>query len=567
MSEAAFFYNFTTQIPDRSKAPSAHTNISVHSQAQPVQHTSVFRKSHRSSKSSSNSKSNSNSKSTSDSVEQQPESLTYSTSNSYYFSSVTEQPTTTTSTSTTTPSKGARDRMYIPSTPLPDYKHAANQSSKARSQTQALAQGSNRKSSSTGGSSRSKHAISIAESPATFVTRSDAVGRSSSISSNTASSGLLTAVTSHDAAPADVLLTNPFVLRNGRRCLRDPAYPLPSDLHEIHRQTLRTMVFCQVFNGPLCSPSFRDHPPKKVLDVGCGTGFWSIMCHRHFSQKGWNDVSFTGMDLAPLALTLDSEEDMNWRFVQHDITKCPWPFQDDSFDLIFMKDMSFCAPVGGTLQITLMDEFIRVVKPGGTVEVWDGDHVIRLLLPHDVPSETESADEITNEDQAHANAMGVYKLKPQTPLAEPQNQYLLDFNSYVINALEAKNLTSIPCTYTASMLLQEEELIDVGLRRLAIPLGEVRWEREGVGGMNGKGKEGERRILTPGQAAIRRTALLTLVNFIESMEPLLRAASGKGQDEWDRWGEAFMTDLLGNNGTEFGECLEIGAWWAKKKKR
>jgi hypothetical protein len=27
-----------------------------------------------------------------------------------------------------------------------------------------------------------------------------------------------------------------------------------------------------------------------------------------------------------------------------------------------------------------------------------------------------------------------------------------------------------------------------------------------------------------------------------------------------------MNDLLKNNGTSWGECLEVGAWWARKKK-
>jgi hypothetical protein len=127
------------------------------------------------------------------------------------------------------------------------------------------------------------------------------------------------------------------------------------------------------------------------------------------------------------------------------------------------------------------------------------------------------------------------------------------------------------------MLLQEsEDLVEIDSRRLAIPLGEVRWEREGVGGAvttngqtissKGKAKESDRKMLTAGQAALRRTALMTVVQMIESLEPYLREASGKGQDEWDRWQGNMMNDLLNHNGTSWGECLEVGAWWARKKK-
>ena len=130
------------------------------------------------------------------------------------------------------------------------------------------------------------------------------------------------------------------------------------------------------------------------------------------------------------------------------------------------------------------------------------------------------------------------------------------------------------------MLLQESEILtDIDYRRLAIPLDEVRWEREGVGGAvtqgsngnvisstKGKAREADRRTLTAGQLALRRTALMTVVQMIESLEPLLKEASGKGQDEWDRWQGNMMNDLLNQNGTSWGECLEVGAWWARKKK-
>lgn len=443
------------------------------------------------------------------------------------------------------------DRML--STPLVDYKHAANQSTKARAAAAAAAQ---RKSSSTGTSSERKHALQSKEAAA----RGDTPGRSSSISSATGSSAL-TAVTSNEYSSSigqtGSAQTRPFARRNGRRVLRDVAYPLPVDLTEIHRQTLRTMLLCQVFNGPVCSPAFDKKPPKRVLDVGCGTGFWSVMCHRHFSQRGFTSISFTGVDIAPLAPAVQADEDMNWRFVQYDMLKTPSPFRDNEFNLIMSKDMSLAhADVEESQGV--MEEYLRILKPGGTLEIWDGDHSIRMLLPH-----TASA----TEDE-HANAMGTYTLTPQTPMAAPQNQYIQDYNTWIVKALNLRKLTDMPCTLARASMLQEPELTEIHSRRLAIPLGEVRWEREGVG-VQGKGKAKEseaRKQLTAGQAALRRTALDTFVQFIESMEPVLRDVSGKGQDEWDRWYGNMMNDLLKNNGTSWGECLEVGAWWAKKVK-
>jgi ubiquinone/menaquinone biosynthesis C-methylase UbiE len=464
------------------------------------------------------------------------------------------------------------------STPLPDYKHTANQTNKARAAAQ-VAQANRKSSTTSANSAERKHALQVAaaEARAANTARFEDGGRSGSISSTTASSGL-TAVTTSEPPSVDELTARPFSRRNGRRCLRDESlsYPLPCDLAEIHRQILRTMLLCQVFNGPVCSPAFHTKPPKRVLEVGCGTGFWSIMCHRHFSQRGFSSISFTGIDIAPLAPRMDSDDDMNWRFVQHDLRRVPFPFRDDEFNLIMIKDMSLTTPTDLQLTQSYIDEYLRILKPGGTLEIWDGDHSLRMLLPHAPPS-TKTDEDSEDEEQIHTNAMGTYTLTTQTPFAAPQNPFLSDYNSWVSKALEARKLNPMPCTTFRPMLLQESDLTEIDSRRLAIPLGEVRWEREGVGGVpqganghsvlsKGKAREADRKILTPGQAALRRTALMTIVQMIESLEPLLREASGKGQDEWDRWQGNMMNDLLKQNGTSWGECLEVGAWWARKKK-
>ena len=169
----------------------------------------------------------------------------------------------------------------------------------------------------------------------------------------------------------------------------------------------------------------------------------------------------------------------------------------------------------------------------------------------------------------------------QTLLTAPQNQYLHDYNSWITKALDQRKLTLLPCSHIRPLLLQESDLAAIESRRLAIPLSEVRWEREGIGGTitkdnpsgrssgsnqaGGKGLEPAKKTLSTGQAALRRTALLTVVQKIEALEPVLREASGKSHDEWDRWLSNMMNDLMKQNGTSWGECVEVGAWWATKK--
>lgn len=405
--------------------------------------------------------------------------------------------------------------------------------------------------------------------------RFDISVRSSSASSMSGTgSGSLTAITTGETSNTYEGVPNCFTRRHGRRYLRDSTlpYPLPCDIAELNRQNLRTRLFCEVFRGPICSPLYKDGPPKKILDLACGTGYWSALCHQHYTKRGHPPVSFTGFDIAPVAPDLGKEFGMNWTFVQGDFRK-KFPFPDNEFDFVLGKEGGAAIPLA-TVKQHIIDEVLRVLKPGGTLELWEADTAVRMLLPHmpNVKGEEEELQEI-------ANATSTYIITTQTPFALPQNQYLLDFNNWMTKVFEARKVTPLPCTIVRSDVLQEaESLQDTGFRRLAIPFSEVRWEREGVGGYvklgpdgqarisaKGKAKEENKKVLTAGQAALRRTALQTVVQMIESLEPLLKEVSGKGQDEWDRWWGNMMNDLMKNNGTSWGECLEIGAWWSRKR--
>ncbi|KUI71359.1 hypothetical protein VM1G_06760 [Cytospora mali] len=444
----------------------------------------------------------------------------------------------------------------------------------------------------------------------------------------------------------------PFITKsNGRTYLSDPTlpYPLPVDLHELHRQSLRSLLLFQLFGGPVCSPAFANKPPTRVLDLGCGYGFWSMMCHSYYSRKGHSNIHFTGLDIAPLggiagvpsnqgSLTTPKEKaspfatsgnwaeqppdkTMRWDFVQHDLRTLPLPFPDEEFDLIMGKDLSLA--VSTPHYQSLIEEYIRILKPGGTLELWECDHPIRMLRPHvpDTPPTTASAststlnhengsasanrsDKAANDSYFNSNVgtaatkksehekeiaeLGAYVISNNTPLSGPQNNYLIEYNGWMNKYLEAHQLLAFPCANLGAILIQEPLLTNNGSKRLAIPLSEVRWEREGVGGVvtkDGKsyidtskaiGKASAKRgsepsdpdkkvrSLNAGQLALRQMALQTVVQFIEGMEPALRGVSGKKQDEWDLWMGKLMKELIERDGTNCGECLEVGAWWARK---
>jgi SAM-dependent methyltransferase len=297
------------------------------------------------------------------------------------------------------------------------------------------------------------------------------------------------------------------------------------------------------------------------------------MCHDYFSSLGHKKVSFTGLDVAPLAPDL-KQQGINWTFVQHDLRRIPLPFDDDRFDLVMVKDMSLVLPLGMASE-RFIDECIRILEPGGILEIWESDHVLRSLLPHP-PAPTKNPSE-----QRAAASTATFLISPGTPFAPAQNKYLQQANAWIQEALDRRKLPPTPCARIAPILYQEPDTLgSIGARRVAIPLGELRWERDGsrharqpsnphdsVLSTKGKTKISD---LSPGgltadQASLRQVALLTVLQMIENLEPILKEASGKNTEEWSHWWAVMMADLMDpSKAVLTGECLEVGAWWAMK---
>jgi SAM-dependent methyltransferase len=350
----------------------------------------------------------------------------------------------------------------------------------------------------------------------------------------------------------------PLARYGDRTYLRDPEniYPLPCDLPEIHRQSLRTTMLLRVFGGPFCNPHLANRPPKRVLEIACGSGLWSGLCHEYFVRRGQPNVAFVGIDFVSLAPDL-RKQGMNWQFKRHDLRRPRLPFPDGYFDLVFIKDAGMC-PSSPAQHAAGLEEPLRVLKSGGVLEVWDSDWVFRSLLPNPAPARKSSV-----HAQETADLTATYTFSAATPFTQAQNKYLVDYNYWVEKSFDRRKLTALPCATIGLAFNSEVDLLEnVDSRRIAIPLGDLRWERDGQGN-DSKGRA--RKALTPEQIAIRRTALLTVVQMIEGMEPMLMEASGKGRDEWDRWWAAMTTDFFQKGGLASGECLEVSAWWGQKR--
>jgi hypothetical protein len=296
------------------------------------------------------------------------------------------------------------------------------------------------------------------------------------------------------------------------------------------------------------------------------------MCHDYLSRsQGARNVAFTGLDIAPVAPDLN-RSGMKWKFVQHDLRRVPLPFDDGEFDLVMIKDISMTLSFGQPYQ-QFISECVRILRYGGSIEVWESDHIIRSLLPHPPPAPNRNPQE---RDLAEKTA--TYCLTHSTPFAPAQNRYIRQANAWMAIALDRRKLTPTPCAGIMQMLSQEPTLSAIGCRRIAVPLNELSWER-GMSRTNSlephdspmstesrmKGRLANQQ-LTEEQCALRQTALVTVIQMIESLELVLRDASGYGSEEWSHWWTAMMASLADPNSCSLnGESLELGAWWATKQ--
>ena len=105
-----------------------------------------------------------------------------------------------------------------------------------------------------------------------------------------------------------------------------------------------------------------------VLDIGCGTGFLSL-------EMAGRGHRVTGIDFAPAMLALAKEKAArartDIRFEEADAEALPLP--PLSFDLVITRHVLWTLPHPEAA----IDEWIRVLRPGGRLAVIDGQSLVR----------------------------------------------------------------------------------------------------------------------------------------------------------------------------------------------
>ncbi|CAG8666510.1 24601_t:CDS:2 [Cetraspora pellucida] len=142
---------------------------------------------------------------------------------------------------------------------------------------------------------------------------------------------------------------NIFRSVHGRRFHNDvnSKYILPNDDEEVDRLQLQHFLYRTIWNGNYSAPvaEILEHGNCNVLDVG-----------------------FIGIDISPMFPT--GIKPSNLTFHTANVLK-GLPFPDNHFDFVYMRFLiiAFTEEEWNTV----IDELIRVVKPGGWIELMEGN--------------------------------------------------------------------------------------------------------------------------------------------------------------------------------------------------
>ncbi|KAF8662800.1 hypothetical protein AX16_001082 [Volvariella volvacea WC 439] len=164
-------------------------------------------------------------------------------------------------------------------------------------------------------------------------------------------------------------------------------YPLSYDSVLLSQEELTTKLLRRI--NDTGSPTFHNYgnaPPARVLDLGCGRGYWMLDAATIWKGYGTQVVGF---DIVDMTRGLAQRQGLdNIKFVKGNFLKERLPFENESFDLVRISDLTLSVPF--TKWKDVLAEVSRVLTIGGRLELIDDQIFFPLAKDVTITSSTTS---------------------------------------------------------------------------------------------------------------------------------------------------------------------------------
>ncbi|KAF2789754.1 hypothetical protein K505DRAFT_283774 [Melanomma pulvis-pyrius CBS 109.77] len=142
---------------------------------------------------------------------------------------------------------------------------------------------------------------------------------------------------------------------------------------DIDRLTIYHFGFKQAANGTLIfAPLDFSTAPRAVLDIGTADGLWMRDVQSSLPSPPHGTHTFIGTDINESFFPASSPSTI--RYIKQDIREPLPPSWQASFDLVNLR-MILIAAGSGSAQRTVVNEHIKLVKPGGWIQIGDCDRI------------------------------------------------------------------------------------------------------------------------------------------------------------------------------------------------
>ncbi|KAK8089889.1 hypothetical protein PG997_004850 [Apiospora hydei] len=181
---------------------------------------------------------------------------------------------------------------------------------------------------------------------------------------------------------------------NGRtyHAYKDGSYFYPNDIDEQDRQQFEHVVLQHLMGGRLYfAPFSQERPPKRILDIGTGTGIWAVEMGFEYPT-----AKVLGTDLSAIQPT---DVPLNVEFYVED-TRDPWHWyrQEDRFDYIHTRMTLGCWE---DVKTDVVQKSFDQLEPGGWFEAQD---LLSTILCDDGTMADDNPLKLHFEDIADATA-------------------------------------------------------------------------------------------------------------------------------------------------------------------